>query len=247
MPAKRVALFATCLADIFMPEVPESVVRLLRRAGVQVEFPGGQTCCGQPAYNSGFAPEARRLADNFVRVFESYEYVISPSGSCASTVRLYYPELYAADPRRQEQVKALAGRVYEFSEFFVGVLGLEDVGARMKGRATYHPPCHMSRELGIVSQPRRMLRAVQGLELVEMERADLCCGFGGSFAVRMPEISVAIGDEKLEHVAATAADYLVSCDGGCLMHMNGRLQRLGRPAPRPVHLAQLLWEGVSGR
>lgn len=242
----RAALFVTCLTDLFFPAVAESTVHLLRRAGVQVEFPAAQTCCGQPAFNSGFRAEARALADHFVRTFQGYEYIVTPSGSCASMVRLYYPELYADDPPQQARVQDLTRRVFEFSEFMVNVLGVEDVGAAVAARATYHPPCHMTRELGIAAEPRRMLMAVRGLELVEMERADLCCGFGGSFAVRLPAVSVAMGDEKLEKAAQTGADLLVSCDGGCLMHMGGRLQRLGMKL-RPVHLAQLLWEGVAGR
>lgn len=245
MAAPRVALFVTCLTDIFFPDVAASVVRLLRRHGVNPEFPPGQTCCGQPAFNSGFRDEARTMADNFIATFEPYDYIVTPSGSCAGMAKVNYPGLYA-DPVRRRHVEDVAGRIYEFSQFMVDVLGVTDVGARVQGRATYHNNCHMTRELGVGDAPRQMLRAVAGLDFVEMERNDLCCGFGGSFAVKMESISVAMGDEKIDHAKATGADYLVSCDMGCLMHLGGRMQRQGLQM-RPVHLAQLLWEGVADK
>lgn len=240
----KASLFITCLSDMFFPEVGEAVVRLLRRHGVTVDFSADQTCCGQPAYNSGYVDEARTLARRFLEVFEGSEYVVCPSGSCAGMVRSYYPELFKDDPVWAGRAAAVAGRVYEFSEFLVKVVGVEDVGATFNARATYHASCHMSRELGVRDEPLRLLNHVRGLELVPMERTDLCCGFGGSFAVKLPDISRAMADEKLEHVAATRAEVLVGSDAGCLMHLGGRLQRLGQNV-RTLHLAQLLWEGVS--
>lgn len=241
----RVALFISCLADHFSPAAGEAVARLLRRHGVRVEFPPGQTCCGQAFWSSGCRPEALALAEHFLDTFDGYDHVVTPSGSCAAMVRYSYPELFRDHPR-QAEAQALAGRVFEFSQYCVEVLGVTDVGARMQARATFHTSCHMARELGVTEPPLRMLRAVAGLELVEMERTDLCCGFGGSFAVRMPEISAAMANEKLALVAATRAELLVSCDTGCLMHLGGRARRLGLPL-RPVHLAELLWAGVAGQ
>lgn len=240
----NVSLFVTCLTDMFFPEVGEAVVGLLRRQGVSVDFPTAQTCCGQPAWNSGHHAEARALAAHFIDTFEASEYILTPSGSCAAMVRYYYPQIFQWDDKAAKRARAVVDRVYEFSEFFVKVLGVSDVGARFPARAVYHPSCHMSRELGVRDEPLTMLQHVRGLELVEMPRPDLCCGFGGAFAVKLPEISTAMADEKCGHVAATRADVLVGADGGCLMQLGGRMGRIGMPV-RAMHLAELLWEGVQ--
>jgi L-lactate dehydrogenase complex protein LldE len=238
------ALFATCLSDTFFPRAPEAVVRLLHREGVKVTFPKGQTCCGQPAFNSGFHDEAREMARNFLKVFANEEYIVSPSGSCLSMVRVYYPELFPEGTAEHRLALQVAGRAFEFSEFLVNVLGKRDLGATYKARATYHRSCHMTRELGVSEPPIALLQHVRGLEYVEMDRADLCCGFGGTFSVRMADLSIAMADEKLKYLDQTGADLLVGSDAGCLMQMGGRLQHLGRPM-RVMHLAELLAVGAG--
>ena len=235
----KAALFVTCLTDLFFPDTGEDVVRLLRRLGVEVAFPMGQTCCGQPAYNSGFHQDARALARHFVEVFEDSEVIVSPSGSCVSMVREAYPRLVAADPAWVRRVEAVAARTYELSEFIVDVLGVEDVGARWPGVVTYHDSCHTARSLRVREQPRRLLRHVQGLELVEMEHSDFCCGFGGTFAVRMPDISGAMLDEKIARIQASGASTVVTTDAGCLMNIGGGLRRKGMSV-RALHLANIL-------
>ncbi len=238
----RAALFITCVADAIFPEVGESVVRLLRRHGVEVDFPLEQTCCGQPAYNAGYHHEARAVARQLLRALEGYEYVVTPSGSCAAMVRHYYPHLFEGEPeaRRAEE---LCRRLYEFSEFMVRVLGVTDVGAEFPARATYHSSCHMSRGLGVREEPRLLLSHVRGLELVDLPYAHECCGFGGTFSVKLPEVSTAMADEKLQHVAETGAEILIGSDLACLWHLGGRLSRLGRPV-RTMHVAQVLDEGL---
>ncbi|HEY3365397.1 MAG TPA: (Fe-S)-binding protein [Symbiobacteriaceae bacterium] len=240
----KVSLFVTCLADHFFPEVGEAVVHLLRRHGVSVDFPAGQTCCGQPAWNTGEQETARAMAAHYIRTFENSEYVVMPSGSCGGHIRYYYPQMFKDDKAMFAKAVAVSEKSYEFTEFMVKVLGVTDVGARFKAKATYHSSCHMTRELGVRDEPLAMLRAVRDLELVDMPRADLCCGFGGAFSVKMPEISTAMADEKLGHVASTKADVLVGADGACLMHMAGRAERIGMNV-RTMHIAQLLWEGVQ--
>lgn len=242
----KVSLFVTCLTDTFFPDVGEAVVHLLRRHGASVDFPMAQTCCGQPAWNSGHHAEARALADHFIDTFAASEYIVTPSGSCAGMIRYYYPEIYRQDGAAYERAVAVTARVYEFSEFMVKVLGVQDVGARYRSRAVYHASCHMSRELGVTDEPLTLLRHVRDLDLVEMPRADLCCGFGGAFSVKLPEISTAMADEKCGHVASTGAELLVGSDGGCLMQLAGRMERLGMPV-RTMHLAELLWKGVQQR
>lgn len=242
----KASLFITCLADTFFPEVGEAMYHLLKRHGVTLDFPEGQTCCGQPAWNSGHHDEARALANHFLNTFERSEYIITPSGSCGGMIRYYYPQMFKDDKAAFKRACAISERVYEFSEFMVKVLGVKDVGARVKARAVYHTSCHMSRELGVTEEPLEMLRHVRDLELVDMPRPDLCCGFGGAFSVKLPEISTAMADEKCGYIAATKADLLVGSDAGCLMQLAGRMERVGMPV-RAVHLAQLLWEGVQNR
>ncbi len=238
----RVALFVTCLADLFYPQVGEDVLRVLWRLGVDVDFPEGQTCCGQPAYNSGYWREATALARHFLDVFDSAPLIVTPSGSCAAMVRQQVPRLFADDPARRAQAEAIAARTFEFSEFLVRVLGVEDVGATYNGSVTYHDACHLCRGLGVSQEPRQLLRAVRGLTLVEMERPDWCCGFGGSFAVRMPAISSAILAQKIQRAQASGAATLVTSDAGCSMHIAGRLQRLGEKM-QVLHIAQVLASG----
>ena len=237
----KVALFIPCYVDLINPEVGVSVVRVLRKLGVEVIYPQGQTCCGQPAFNSGFFDEARSVARHFLEVFEgdSFDYVVCPSGSCTAMVSHYYPFLFKELPEERERYEDLGHRVREFSDFLVNVLGVEDLGARGEGKAVFHTGCHQRRELGVLNEPRELLRNVEGLDLVEWENEELCCGFGGTFAVKMPDVSTAMADEKIEALEKSGADTLISCDSSCLMHLGGRLGRTGHDT-RILHLAQVL-------
>jgi L-lactate dehydrogenase complex protein LldE len=235
----RVALFVTCLGDVFYPEAGEAVVRVLRRLGVQVDFPLAQTCCGQPAFNAGFRVQARAVARHQLEVLAPYEYVVVPSGSCTAMFRVFYPELFAGDPELEAQASALAERTYEFSEFLVRVLGVEDVGAVYEGKVAYHASCHLLRELGVDEPPHRLLQGVRGTRVTPMDLEAQCCGFGGTFAVKYPNISDAMLKKKIDSLKRAGADTLVSCDAGCLMHIAGRLHRQGETV-RVMHLAELL-------
>ena len=235
----RVALFITCLGDQFFPQVGESVVRILRRLGVEVTFNPTQTCCGQPAFNTGYPQEAREVATRVLDLFDDADYVVAPSGSCTSMIRVFYPELFAGDPARLRKAQQLGERFFEFSEFLVNVLKVEDVGASFPRRVAYHDSCHLLRELGIEEQPRKLIRAVRGLELLELEDNQLCCGFGGTFSVKFPEVSVAMGEDKLRAATAAGAEVLVANDSGCLMHLAGVIHRQGLPL-KTMHLAELL-------
>lgn len=235
----RVALFVTCLGDVFYPEVGEATVRLLHRLGIAVDFPLGQTCCGQPAFNAGFHQPAREVARRNLQLFADAESIVVPSGSCTAMWRVFYPELFANDPVLGAQADALAARTYELSEFLVNVLGIDRVGAVFHGKVAYHASCHLLRELGVVEAPRRLLAQVQGAELVPMDLAEQCCGFGGTFAVKYPAISDAMLQKKIASLKRSGADTLVSCDAGCLMHIAGRLRRQGESI-RVLHLAELL-------
>lgn len=235
----RVALFVTCLGDQFFPEVGECAVQVLRRLGVDVTFNPSQTCCGQPAFNSGYRQEAREVAVHMLDLFDGVDYVVAPSGSCTSMVRVFYPELFADDPARLKRVESLCERFFELSEFLVKVLKVEDVGASFRARVTYHDSCHLLRELGVSEEPRRLIRAVRGVELVEMQDYRLCCGFGGTFSVKFPEVSVAMGEDKVRAAADAGAEVLIANDSGCLMHLAGLIHRQGLPL-KTMHLAELL-------
>jgi len=238
MTAPRVALMVTCLGDVFFPEVGVRIVRLLRRLGATVEFPPGQTCCGLPLFNSGYHTEARAVAARTVALFRDADNVVVPSGSCAWMVKHEYPGLMQ-DPALKKDALRLAGRTYELSQFLVKVLGRRGFRATVGGRVTYHDSCHLLRGLHEAESPREILRNLEGVEFVELPGADECCGFGGSFAVRLPEVSSQILAKKLENVEATGAACLVACDAGCLMQMGGGLRRR-RSRVRAVHLAELL-------
>lgn len=234
----KVALMVTCLGDALFPEVGVATVQLLRRLGVEVDFPSAQTCCGQPQFNSGYHDLARELARHTLRAFAEAPRLVTPSGSCAAMVKLEYPELFHDDPTWRRRAEDLAARTHELSDFLVNVLGREDVGARFDGTATYHMACHL-RGLGLRDEPERLLRRVRGLQLVPLERADECCGFGGSFSVRFPGISGAMVQDKAAFIDKTDADVVVATDTGCLMNIGGCLRRRGSKA-RPLHLAQVL-------
>ncbi len=235
----KVSLFITCLVDQLFPEVGMSVVSVLRGLGAEVDFPADQTCCGQPAFNSGFSSEARDLAKRFIAIFENSEYVVAPSGSCTSMVRVFYPELFRDDPDWHKRAESLASRTYEFTEFVVNVLGVEDVGAAYHGKVALHQSCHLLRELNVRTEPQRLLRSVKGIELVELERAEACCGFGGLFSIKYPHISGSILQDKLDSVEKSGAAVVVASDVGCLMHIAGGLSRQAAAATT-MHIAELL-------
>ncbi len=239
MSKSRVALFTSCLVDQFFPQVAESLVHVLRRLDVEVSYDPAQTCCGQPAFNTGFRAEARQVAGKLLEVFQDAEYVVSPSGSCTSMVKIFYRELFENDPEALQQVGALMPKLYEFSEFLVKVLGVVEVGASCRARITYHDACHLLRELRIADEPRRLIRGVRGVDFVEMEEATTCCGFGGTFSVKFPEVSIGMLADKLRAAVATGADYVVANDSGCLMHMAGAIHRDRLPI-QTLHLAELL-------
>lgn len=241
----RASLFITCLNDLFFPRVGEAATQILRRQKVEVEFPTTQTCCGQPLLNSGYKNDTIPLAKRFIEIFEDAEYIVTPSGSCALIVKHDYPNLFTSDPHWRQRAERVAAKTFEFTSFLVRVLGVTDVGAAMNARVTYHDSCHLHRGLGVHDEPRRILRAVRGLELVEMENAETCCGFGGSFSVRYPDISVAMLSEKVRWIEASGAQILVAGDAGCSMHLAGALTRR-QSKIRVMHVAELLWIAMEG-
>jgi L-lactate dehydrogenase complex protein LldE len=240
----KVALFATCVVDQLYPAVAASAARVLREHGCEVSFPPGQVCCGQPAMNSGYVPEARRVAASLLDALHGADFVVSPSGSCAAMVRHHYAALFADEPERLAQAEQLIGKTHELSQFMVNVLKVERLKGSFPHAVTFHPSCHGARLLGVRQEPLALLRAVPGLELRPLPHADDCCGFGGTFAVKLPQISAAIADEKLRHVHDTGARFLVGTDLGCLMHLSGRMQRRGA-AIEALHIAQLLERALA--
>ncbi|MFJ5117579.1 (Fe-S)-binding protein [Kitasatospora sp. NPDC088548] len=241
----RVALFATCVNDALYPSTAIATVRLLERLGVDVDFPPEQSCCGQPQFNTGYRRACEPLVRRTARAFAGYDHVVTPSGSCVAMVRDSYPRIgakAAAEGRGTELADiatSLAPRVVELTEFLTDVLGVEDVGAYFPHTVTYHPSCHGLRMLGLGERPTRLLRAVKGLELVELPGADECCGFGGTFAVKNAAVSAAMAEDKLRHALGTGADVLCGADNSCLLHLGGTLRRRG-DALRPLHLAEIL-------
>jgi len=235
----RVSLFVTCLVDQLFPRVGLAMAEVLERLGYRLEFPAAQTCCGQPAFNTGYRAEARQVARSLLGAFEGADYVVCPSGSCASMVRGHYAEIFHQDPGALAAARALGPRLFEFSEFLLQVAGREDVGAHFDGVVTYHDPCHALRELHIRDQPRRLLRAVRGLELREMDIAEECCGFGGTFSVKFGEVSASMLAGKIESIRRTGAQAVVSIDPSCLMQIRGGLSRAGLSI-RSLHLAEVL-------
>jgi L-lactate dehydrogenase complex protein LldE len=239
----RIALFVTCVNDAVYPATGKAVVRILERLGHEVVFPESQTCCGQMHLNSGYRGEALRLARHFVSVFSPYDVIVAPSASCVGTVVDSYAHLAeaAGDPALLAEVQSLAPRVHELCELLVDVLGVTDVGAAFAHRVTYHPTCHSLRVLGLGDRPRRLLEAVRGLELIDLPDASSCCGFGGTFAVKNAETSVAMVADKLAAVHETGAEVLCAADNSCLSHIGGAASRL-RSGLRVMHLAEILAE-----
>jgi L-lactate dehydrogenase complex protein LldE len=229
----RVALFIPCFVDQLFPNVAIAMVTVLRRLNVEVEYPPEQTCCGQPAFNTGYWDEARTLAKRHCEIFADADAIVSPSGSCTAMVRNFYPELLRG------KVPACVGKTYEFAEFLVRKLGVTDVGAKFPARVTYHDACHALRELRLKDEPRQLLRNVQDLELVEMDQAETCCGFGGTFSVKFPMISYAMDDVKVTSIKKTGAQYVVSGDSSCLMQIDGYLRRQNLPI-QTISLAEVL-------
>jgi L-lactate dehydrogenase complex protein LldE len=235
----RVALFVTCLVDLHRPSVGFAAIKLLEAAGCQVEVPREQTCCGQPAYNSGDRATAAGIARGIIEAFSGYDYVVVPSGSCGGMLSSHMPHLFDDDPNMKARAEALAAKTHELVSFLVDVRGLSQVSASYPGRVTYHDSCAGLRELGIKSQPRELLASVEGLNLVEMKEPEICCGFGGTFCVKYPEISTRMVSDKTADIAATGAETLLAGDLGCLLNMAGRLSREGSKI-QVRHIAEVL-------
>ena len=240
----RVALFVTCLVDLHRPTVGFAAIKLLEDAGCQVEVPRNQTCCGQPAYNSGDRTTAQAIARDVLQAFEGYDYVVVPSGSCGGMLKHHLPHLFDDDPNLRARADALAERTWELVGFLTKIMGVTGTGAAYDGIATYHDSCSGLRELGLKAQPRMLLAGVAGLELREMTDPEVCCGFGGTFCVKYPEISTRMVQDKVRDIAATGADTLLAGDMGCLLNMAGRLSREGSPV-RVRHVAEVL-AGMTG-
>ncbi|RFM25856.1 (Fe-S)-binding protein [Deminuibacter soli] len=237
----NVQLFIPCFIDQLYPSVAFNMVKVLEKAGCTVQYNTNQTCCGQPAYNAGFRNEAKEVCTKFVKDFSGADYIVAPSASCTGFVRNYYPQLFNNSSMHNE-VKTLGERTYELSDFLINVLGVDDLGARLDGKATYHDSCAALRECKIKQEPRRLLQKVKGLELVEMNDVETCCGFGGTFAVKFEPISIAMADQKITNAAATDAQYLISTDMSCLMHLDGYIKHKGSNL-KVLHLAEVLANG----
>ena len=228
-----------CLVDAFAPEVAEAAVAVIRRLGIAVAYPDGQTCCGQPAFNAGYRAAAQVAARRFIEVFEPYGPIVCPSGSCVAMVRHHYTPLFEKNPKWRARARNVALRTYEFTEYLVDVLGVDAVGAAFAGRLTYHDSCHLLNALGIAGQPRRLIENVAGADFVEMPDSDHCCGFGGSFSVKYPDISAALLEDKVKNIVGSGAEVVVGGDMGCLLNIEGMLHRKRIPV-RVMHIAQLL-------
>lgn len=239
MAAKRVALFVTCLVDLFRPSVGFAAVKLLENAGCEVSLPNGQTCCGQPAYNQGARADTVDIARRTIDVFQGYDYVVAPSGSCAGMLKKHYPTLFEPDDPYRAKADDLASRCFELVSFLTDILGIESIEAALSAKATYHDSCSGLRELGIKQQPRALLSSVDGLSLSEMENAEVCCGFGGTFCVKYPDISTHMVSDKTRAIEASGADLLLAGDLGCLFNIAGRLQRQGSKV-EVRHVAEVL-------
>jgi L-lactate dehydrogenase complex protein LldE len=236
---KTVTLFIQCLVDGIYPEAGEAMVKIFRKLGIDLICPTTQTCCGQPAFNAGYRREAGVAAKRFIGIFETAQVIVCPSGSCVTMVRHHYPQLFDDDDPWLQRAKQVAAKTYELTEYLVDVLGVQDLGAHYDGKITYHDSCHLLRNLRIQSQPRKLLSKVSGAEFIEMHDADRCCGFGGSFAVKYADISSAMVTDKVNNIIASGADTVVGCDMGCLMNIQGMLNRLGSDI-KIMHIAQIL-------
>lgn len=237
-----ITLFIPCFIDQCFPQVGVSVVRILEKLGHRVAYPLEQTCCGQPAFNSGAWEQARSTARQALKVFRDAEIIVTPSGSCGAMMKVFYPDLFKGTSEHQEAC-VLADKVWEFSSFLVNKLGVTDLGATFQGKVTFHDGCHSIREMHVRQEPRELLRHVRGLELVELSPADTCCGFGGTFSVKFPMISTAMGEAKCASITETGVDTVVSLDSSCLMHIQGLFDKQGKRM-RTLHLAEVLGSGL---
>ncbi|MFJ8530968.1 (Fe-S)-binding protein [Bacillus sp. NPDC094106] len=240
----KVSLFITCLSDVFFPQVGKSVVEIMEQCGVELDFPEGQTCCGQPAYNSGYQTEAIAAAKQMIKAFEDSEYIVTPSGSCASMIHHYYQEMFKDDEEWREKAIHLANRTYELTDFLINVLGKSDLESKLFETAVFHQSCHMSRGLGIKDEPLQLLSRVEGLDIKELPYCQDCCGFGGTFAVKMSPISETMVDEKIKHIEETGSSLLIGADMGCLMNIGGRLRRKNKDI-QVLHIAEVLAKGLK--
>jgi len=240
-----VGLFVTCLVDLFRPNVGFAAIKLIEDSGCRIEVPAAQTCCGQPAYNSGDRRDAAAIARQAIAAFESFDYIVAPSGSCAGMLKVHYPELLADDPAWAARATAFSAKVFELVSFLVDVRGMKNVAAHFQGSVTYHDACSGLRELGIREQPRRLLKSVDGLKLIELKDADVCCGFGGTFCVKYADISNAIVEKKTAAIGASGAATLLAGDLGCLLNMAGKLSREGKPVAAR-HVAEVLADMATG-
>ena len=241
---KEVSLFIPCTVDIFAPRIGEAVVSLLRRVGVNPVYHEEQTCCGQPAMNAGYREEAKKVAKHFISVFEKDEVIVSPAGSCVCMAKYHYPELLETEPEWLRRAEALAPRLYEFSQFLVDVLKVVDVGASFEGKVTYHESCHILRGLGVSEQPKKLIQAVKGAQLLPLNNSDSCCGFGGEFANDFPDISESMVRDKAADFLASGADLLILNEPGCFLNIGGYLNR-NHPGKKIMHLASFL--ATNGR
>lgn len=240
---KPVTLFVQCLVDSLYPEVGTAMVHLFDNLDIPVDIPADQTCCGQPAFNSGYRKEATVAAKRFIEIFEDSQVIVCPSGSCVDMVKHQYPGLFEDGSSWQKRALGISSKIFELTEYLVDILGLEDVGASFDGRVTYHDSCHLLRNLGVQAPPRRLIAHVRGCQLIEMAHADKCCGFGGTFAVKYPDISTAILEEKIDHIVEARVDAVVGCDISCLMNIQGMLSRKNSSI-KTLHIAQLLAKGA---
>ena len=240
VPAMRVGFFVTCLVDLMRPSIGFAAIELLEAGGAQVFVPPTQTCCGQPAYNSGDRADAKALAAKVVAEFEDCDYLVAPSGSCSGMIKTHYADLFTDDPAMSKRVEALAAKTWELTAFLVEKLALDMVPGRFEGTITYHDSCAGLREMGVKKQPRALLAKMPGVALNEMPECEVCCGFGGTFAVKFGEISSRLADNKCEAVVATHADAVVLGDLGCMLNIEGRLRRRGDTKTKVLHIAELL-------
>jgi L-lactate dehydrogenase complex protein LldE len=236
---KRVGLFVTCLIDLYRPNVGFAAVKLLQDAGYNVEVPEAQTCCGQPAFNNGDYDNTRIIAQQVISAFEEYDYVVGASGSCMGTIKTHYPDLFTSDPAWLVRAHQLSDKAWELTSFLTDVAGIDSVDASFKATTTYHDSCSGLRELGVKQQPRKLLNSVTGLELMEMQNSETCCGFGGTFCVKFPQISTRLVSDKIENIDASEADVVLGGDMGCLLNISGRLKRLEKPT-KVYHVAEVL-------
>ncbi len=236
---KKITLFIQCLIDSLYPEVGQAMVEIFRKLHMNMDCPVDQTCCGQPAFNSGYRQAAKIAAKRFIEIFQDAEIIICPSGSCVYMVRHHYPELFKDQPEWLNRVQNVKDKIFELTEYLVDILGVEDLGATYNGKITYHDSCHPLRGLGIQQQPRKLIRNVQGAEFIEMKNADKCCGFGGAFSVKYPEISTAILEDKVKNIVDSGVDMIVGVDISCLMNIQGLLSRK-KSKVKVMHIAELL-------